>query len=89
MTKVRICSRCVMDETVPDITFDNDGICNLCTDAVLKIKSEVFTGEEGQTKINELVNKISRSTSKKYNCIIGVSGGVDSSYVAYLAKDLG
>lgn len=78
-----------MDETVPDISFNENGICNLCSDALKKIKSEVFNGIEGKQKLENLVKQIKSSTKKKYNCIIGVSGGVDSSYVAYLTKDLG
>lgn len=89
MPNIKICNRCVMDETVPDIHFDENGVCNLCTAALKKISDEVFTGSEGRIKLNNLANQIRSSTKKKYNCIIGVSGGVDSSYVAYLTKSLG
>ena len=89
MTNIKICNKCVMDETVPDIWFNHDGTCNLCIAAMEKINAEVFKGHEGQLKLDSLVRQIKSSTNKKYNCIIGVSGGVDSSYVAYLTKDLG
>lgn len=89
MSNLKICTRCVMDETVPDIFFDKNGVCNLCTAAIKKINDEVFTGDIGRQKLENLADQIKASTNKKYNCIIGVSGGVDSSYVAYLVKDLG
>lgn len=78
-----------MDDSVPGISFNEDGVCDLCTAALVKISKEVFKGKEGQRKLEELVQKIKDSTKKKYNCIIGVSGGVDSSYVAHLTKRLG
>ena len=43
MSNLKICTRCVMDETVPDIFFDKNGVCNFCTAAIKKINDEVFT----------------------------------------------
>jgi len=86
----QMCKRCVMDTTDPDIVFDENGICNNCKDYFEKKKKFVFEGEEGKKKLKEIVNKIREDGKyKKYDCILGVSGGTDSSYVAYLAKKFG
>lgn len=79
-----------MDTTDPDITFDKDGVCNHCHryDELLSVR--VFEPEEGKRALDQLVTNIKRDGKKKeYDCIIGVSGGVDSTYVAYLTKKLG
>lgn len=83
----QMCKRCVMDTTDPDIVFDENGICNHCIDYFKKEKKFVFKGKEGKKKLKEIVNKIKEDgRHKKYDCVLGVSGGVDSSYLAYLAK---
>jgi N-acetyl sugar amidotransferase len=84
------CTRCIMDTTDPDITFDNNGVCNHCEryDTLLSIR--VFRENEGKIALNSLVENIKRDgKGKEYDCVIGVSGGVDSTYVAYLAHKLG
>jgi len=87
--KYRICSRCIMDTTDPEITFDNNGFCNHCTEALEKLRA-LPSSEEKSKRLVELVQQIKeKGTNKKYDCIIGVSGGVDSSYVAYTVKKLG
>lgn len=79
-----------MDTSDPEITFDQEGICNHCHRYDDIIDTRVFKGEEAKTKLNNLVSKIKkRGGNKEYDCIIGVSGGVDSTYVAYLTKELG
>jgi N-acetyl sugar amidotransferase len=82
----RICSRCIYDTSVPSISFDNDGVCNFCrmTDSLLE---EFGTGmEKGETEIRRLVDEIKKKgKNKKYDCIIGVSGGTDSSYLLHWA----
>ena len=88
--KYQICNRCVMDTTDSDIMFDEKGICNHCRQYDESVKRFVFDGEEGKEKLNHIVNEIKKSgKGKEYDCIIGVSGGVDSSYVAYKVKELG
>jgi len=83
----QICKRCVMDTTVPDIVFDENGICNNCKDYFEKDNKIVFKGEEGRNKFQEIAEKIKiDGKTNRYDCIVGVSGGTDSSYVAYLAK---
>ena len=87
----RICSRCIMDTTVPDITFDEKGVCNYCTQYHERAKKEVhYNTESGQRKLDKLVEAIKKEgKNKEYDCIIGLSGGVDSSMVAYTVKKLG
>ena len=82
----RICSRCIYDDRTPAITFDNEGVCNYCR-VVEKLSDEYQTGKpEGERKIQELITRIkTEGKGKKYDCVIGVSGGTDSSYMVYWA----
>ncbi len=83
----RICTRCIMDTTVPDIVFDNNGVCNLCKQFEQRIKKELHYDEAGQASLQSLITKIKMKGARNdYDCLIGVSGGVDSTYVAYLVK---
>jgi len=87
----KMCTRCVMDTTDPLIVFDEKGVCNHCTSALKKLETITFRSEaERQMALDKIVNKI-KDTGKgnKYDCIIGLSGGVDSSYLAYVVKNLG
>lgn len=84
------CTRCVMDTTDPDISFDESGICNHCRDYAEVVKKYPLDDEKGRHILNSIVSRIKEEgKSKKYDCIIGVSGGVDSTYVAYKVKQLG
>ena len=84
-----ICAKCVMDTTDPNIQFDEEGVCNHCRSYDRIVGEAVFTGEDGQQKLSAIVADIKREgANKKYDCIIGVSGGVDSTYVAYKVKEL-
>lgn len=85
------CRRCIYDENIPDITFDKNGICSYCKihDDLEKIYPLDSRKEE---KLLALFNKIkSEGTGKgkEYDCVIGVSGGCDSSYLLYKAVDYG
>ncbi len=83
----RICNQCIMDTTVPDIVFDQDGICNHCHDYNDRIIKDLFNDSEGQVRFENLIKEVKRrGEGKQYDCIIGISGGVDSTYVAYLVK---
>jgi hypothetical protein len=86
----RRCVLTVMDNIAdPDITFDSEGICNYYYD-YKNAEKGLFVGAIGETKLEMLVNAIrSKGIGKKYDCLIGLSGGVDSTYVAYLVKKLG
>jgi N-acetyl sugar amidotransferase len=86
----QICTHCVMDTTDPNIQFDGQGVCNHCRAYGRALKRYVLTGEAGQRKIQEIVGQIKKAGSnKQYDCVIGVSGGVDSTFVAYTVKQLG
>lgn len=86
----RQCQRCIMDTSDEDIYFDENGICRHCLSFDEEKEYRLYTKEEGQKALKNLVKQIKESGSRKdYDCIIGVSGGVDSTYVAYLAKSLG
>ncbi|MGF1532249.1 MAG: N-acetyl sugar amidotransferase [Bernardetiaceae bacterium] len=81
------CTRCIMDTTDPKIVFDEKGVCNHCHRYDNLLASRVFRGEEAEAKLQEIVKQIKGSRTKEgYDCLIGVSGGVDSTYVAYLTK---
>lgn len=87
---VRVCTRCVMDTTDPDITFDADGVCNHCHTYDRLVAATVRTGADGERQLAAAVEKIRRDgEGKEYDCAIGISGGVDSTFVAYKVKQLG
>lgn len=86
----RICSRCVMDSSDPQIVFDQDGVCNHCHTHLRALETEVWSGEDGRRRLEAIADKIKREgAGKPYDCLIGVSGGVDSTYTAWLVKQLG
>jgi N-acetyl sugar amidotransferase len=79
-----------MDTSDPDIFFDSKGICNHCIRYQKELPKRLYKGELAKLELNKVVNKIKkRGENQEYDCIIGVSGGVDSTYVAYLSKELG
>lgn len=88
--ELKICSRCIYDERVPAISFDVDGICNYCRQ-VEGLIAQYGTGQpKGEANFSGILDDIRRAgQGKKYDCIVGVSGGTDSSYLAYLAKEWG
>ena len=84
--KFQICKKCIMDTTAENIIFDKNGICNFCKDFEKRQISLI----KNKKNINELVKKIKQNgKNKRYDCIIGVSGGVDSSFSLIKACDLG
>jgi len=86
----RVCSRCVMDTTDPDIEFDDAGVCNHCHTHLRSLETNVVKGDAAKAKVQALVDQLRREgQGKPYDCLIGISGGVDSSYLAWLVKDLG
>ena len=86
----QICSRCIYDSNVPKISFGSDGVCNYCQ-MIDNLKKQYGTGTEiGEKKWHEIVESIKKDgRNKKYDCIVGVSGGTDSSYMIKLAIDCG
>jgi N-acetyl sugar amidotransferase len=87
----RVCTRCVMDESAPNISFDKNGVCNFCTEFIER--SSHILNKNPMMRLNELqafVTKVKADgKGKPYDCIIGVSGGVDSSWVLVQAVNLG
>ena len=80
---MKICSLCVMDETVPDIYFNKNGICKYCLihNDIKKINNKLISKEIFLSKIQKIKNR-----KKKYDCVAGVSGGRDSTYLLYILK---
>lgn len=87
----QICERCVMDTTDFNISFDEKGFCNHCTAAIERMKSNLYTTEsERLDALEKLVDIIKRNgNNSTYDCLIGLSGGVDSTAVAYEVVKLG
>ena len=80
-----ICTNCVMDTSDPQITFDKNGRCDFCENYYNTILPSWHKGEKKETLL-EIAERIKRETKgKKYNCIIGISGGVDSSFLTHIA----
>ncbi|MBS1778198.1 MAG: N-acetyl sugar amidotransferase [Bacteroidetes bacterium] len=82
----QICSRCINDETVPNIVFDENGVCNYCK-MMDQLQEEYKTGtEDGKQMFLQIVEEIKKAgRGKQYDCVIGVSGGTDSSYMVHMA----
>lgn len=78
------CKICVFDNTIPDISFDVNSVCSYCSEYIIKLNL-MRTENRNLKKFNNLILKI-KKLKGKYNCLIGVSGGVDSSYVVHLAQ---
>lgn len=84
------CTKCVMDTTDTEIIFDDNGVCNHCLKFENETKKRWFPNNEGKEKLNKIYAKIKEETKNKdYNCILGLSGGVDSSYLALKIFDAG
>lgn len=83
---MRRCSSCLYDETVPDITFDTEGRCNYC-ELHTRMCQEYPSGQEGKEALRALAEVIrSDGKGRQFDCIVGVSGGCDSSFLLCLAK---
>ena len=85
----QICNNCIMDTSDSNIVFDENGQCEYCTNYYKNILPNWHPNDYGLKLISPLINKIKRDgKNKDYDCLIGLSGGVDSSYVAHIAKEL-
>jgi N-acetyl sugar amidotransferase len=86
---IQVCSKTVLDTTIPGIRFDEEGVCQFCS--VFEELDKLYPlNNEGQQALGQLVEKIKAAgKGKRYDCIVGVSGGTDSTYTLYLAKKLG
>lgn len=87
----RICSRCIMDASDPGISFDGDGVCSHCRHFDSFVVPQWHPDEVGMQLLKRAVSEIKREgRGRRYDCAIGLSGGVDSSYLAYVAcRELG
>ena len=84
----RICTNCVMDTTDSAILFDKNGVCDHCRSYYRDILPYWYSDDRGEAEISAIANKIrDGGREKDFDCIIGMSGGADSSYLVYLAKD--
>ena len=84
----QICTNCVMDTTDTAITFDEKGVCDHCNNFYNKTLPSWNTGEKGWEDLQKNVKKIKKEgEGKDFDCIIGMSGGIDSSYLVYIAKE--
>lgn len=83
----RICTNCVMDTTDAKITFDERGVCDHCTTFYRDVLPNWHTDDQGRQQLNAIVDEIKREgRGRDFDCIVGMSGGIDSSYLTYLAK---
>jgi N-acetyl sugar amidotransferase len=79
-----------MDTSDPEIVFDEKGVCNHCRTFDGEISKRWFPNEEGKKMLEKIIENIKKAgTGKEYDCILGLSGGVDSSYLALKIKDFG
>jgi N-acetyl sugar amidotransferase len=82
----QVCTRCVMDTTDPEISFDESGVCNHCRTFDSIAGTDWLPGEQGKPRLDALMTEIKEwGRGREYDCTIGLSGGADSSYLAYLA----
>ncbi len=85
MKKIRVCTRCVMDNIRTNIIFDENGYCNFCTEAIERKPKEWIP--KGTDKLDNIIYKLKKKNKNKdYDCVIGISGGIDSAYCAYFLK---
>lgn len=85
----QICTRCVMDTSDPNITFDENGLCSYCQNYDRNIKPYWKPNENRFDELEEIANQIRKAgEGQEYDCVLGLSGGADSSYLAYIAKEV-
>jgi N-acetyl sugar amidotransferase len=90
MMGLLVCTRCVMDQTDSRISFDVKGVCDHCRTFDAQVLPSWHTDERGESELRSLVQQIKASGSgHDFDCIIGMSGGIDSSYLTYVATNFG
>jgi N-acetyl sugar amidotransferase len=86
--KYDVCTRCIMDISDPNITFNKIGECDYCQNFSTSIKPNWHTDSRGDATLRSITEKIKADgKGRDFDCIIGLSGGLDSSYLAYIAKE--
>lgn len=84
----QICSRCIIDTSDPGIHFDMHGHCDYCNNFDASIKPNWQFDTAGDLRLSQMANSIREAGKRSdFDCIIGLSGGLDSSYAAYIAKE--
>lgn len=82
----QICKKCIMDTSDPRISFNKDGICEYCNNYDQVILPEWNFGKNRESEFNKIAGKIKKDgEGKEFDCILGLSGGLDSAYMAHLA----
>lgn len=86
----RICTRCIYDDRISSLSFDENGVCNYCH-MIDKLKADYHTGTpEGEQELQRIIEEIRHAgRGRKYDCVVGVSGGTDSSFMLAKAIDWG
>lgn len=82
----KVCTRCVMDSSAADISFNNDGTCNFCSDYIAAARWQAPAAAALQAMVHRIK---AAGRGRQYDCLVGVSGGVDSSWVLHKAVELG
>ena len=86
--EIQVCTNCVMDTTDSKITFDEHGVCDHCRTFYKDISPHWHPDAASEAELLKLAEKIRNSGKKRdFDCLIGMSGGVDSSYLTWLAKE--
>lgn len=81
----QICTNCVMDTTDSKIVFDKNGVCDHCNTFYKDILPKWHTDERGDKALKKIVKKIkNEGKDKDFDCLMGMSGGIDSSYLLYI-----
>ncbi|WP_276668888.1 N-acetyl sugar amidotransferase [Thalassolituus oleivorans] len=86
----QMCTRCVMDTTDNEITFDENGVCNHCHQFDTETSNRWFPNEKGKQQLQQIFDRIKDERKNyEYDCVLGLSGGLDSSYLALMMKEYG
>lgn len=84
-TNARVCSICVMSDDIDGVVIGADGQCNCCKDAIERMPTEWWPGSEGEQRMSSLVARLKREgRGKAYDALVGLSGGIDSAYLAHI-----
>lgn len=86
----KICNRCIMDTSDPEIQFNDKGVCNHCRNQIEFTEKYGYDKNISEAKLTKIINQIKENgKGKEYDAILGISGGVDSAYLMYLAHEWG
>ena len=84
--KFTVCKNCVMDTSDSLLRFDENGVCDYCQNYNINIKNRLENLSKSNNDLDQIVNKIKSKKNGKYDCLIGISGGVDSCFLAHFVK---